>query len=152
MRQPVDHAAKQNPTSRRAMVTPLKTIRGLGSSHEGTKHFIRQRLTAVANAVLLVVLAFVAVALSGRTYPEALALVGSPYVAVPLALAFLSVAIHMKLGLQVVIEDYVHADGARVALLALNMFFAVAVAAAALYAIVRIMLASLVAVGIDVAA
>ena len=148
MRQPIDHAGKQTPTDRRAFTTPLKTIRGLGSSHAGTEHFIRQRLTALANAILLIALAFVAVALSGRSYPEAIALVGSPWVAVPLALAFVSVCVHLKLGVQVIIEDYIHADGMRVLLLVLNTFFAIAVGAAALYAIVRIMLASLAATAV----
>lgn len=123
--------------------TALKTIRGLGSAKEGTEHFIRQRVTALANAVLLTVLAFVAVALSGKSYGEAVALVGSPWLAIPLGLAFVSVAIHMRLGLQVIIEDYMHADTARMGLLILNAFFAVAVAGAALFAIVRITLASL---------
>lgn len=124
--------------------TPLKTVRYLGASREGTGHFINQRLTAAANAILLTVLAVVAVALSGRTYPQAVALVGSPWVAVPLALAIVSVCIHLRIGLQVIIEDYVHGDGARVLLLILNTFFAVAVGAVALFAIVRIMLAALV--------
>ncbi|MCF3935902.1 succinate dehydrogenase, hydrophobic membrane anchor protein [Acuticoccus sp. M5D2P5] len=125
--------------------TPLKRIRGLGTAREGTEHFIRQRLTGLANAILVVVLAVIGIALSGKTYPEAVEMVGSVWVAVPLALAFISVAIHMKLGVQVVIEDYIQNEGARVLLSLLNTFFAVAVAAAALFAIVRIMLAALAA-------
>ncbi|WP_108662313.1 succinate dehydrogenase, hydrophobic membrane anchor protein [Acuticoccus kandeliae] len=140
MRHPLGHGAAD-----KRFNTPLKTIRGLGTAHEGTEHFIRQRLTAVANAILVIVLAIVAIALSGKTYPEAVAMVGSPWVAVPLALAFISVAIHMKIGVQVVIEDYVHNDGAKVLLALLNTFFAVAVVATALFAIVRIMLAALAA-------
>lgn len=130
--------------------TALKTIRGLGSARAGTEVFIRQRLTALANAVLVVVLAVVAIMLSGRTYPEAVAFVGSPWVAVPLALAIVSVAIHFRIGIQVVVEDYVHGEGAKIAILLLNTFFAVAIAATALFAIVRIMLAALTAVGVGV--
>lgn len=126
--------------------TPLKSIRHYGSARAGTEHFMRQRLTAVANAVLVVVLCVVAIMLSGRSYPDAVALVGSTWVAVPLGLAIVSVCIHLKLGVQVVIEDYIHADGARIILLATNTFFAVAVAATALFAIVRIVLAALTAV------
>jgi succinate dehydrogenase / fumarate reductase membrane anchor subunit len=139
MRQPVDHAAKQNPTTHRAMVTPLKTIRGLGAAHGGTDHFIRQRLTAIANGVLILFLVFVAIALSGRTYSEAVALVGAPWVAIPLALAIVSVCLHLKLGLQVIIEDYIHADGVRILLLILTTFFCLAVAATGLYAVLRIL-------------
>ena len=118
--------------------TKLKTVRHLGSARSGTEHFVQQRLTAFANFFLVLVLAVVAIALSGRDYQSAVALVGSPWVAVPLALAVVSVAIHLKLGLQVVIEDYIHAEGLRIAMTALSTFFAVAVAGLALFAIVRI--------------
>jgi succinate dehydrogenase / fumarate reductase membrane anchor subunit len=147
MRQPVSHSSEQNPTTHRAMVTPLKTIRGLGTAHSGTEHFIRQRLTAIANGILLLVLTVVAVALTGRSYPEAVALVGSPWVAIPLALAFVSVCLHLKLGLQVIIEDYIHADGVRILLLVLTVFFCLAVAATGIYAVVRIMFANVAGVG-----
>ena len=96
MRRPVD----LDGTGHRGQRTALKTIRGLGSAQSGTDHFIKQRLTAIANAVLVVVLAIAAIALTGKPYAEAIAFVGSPWVAVPLALAVISVAIHMKLGIQ----------------------------------------------------
>lgn len=139
MRRPVD----LDGTGHRGQRTALKTIRGLGSAKSGTDHFIKQRLTALANTVLVVVLAVVAIALTGKPYAEAVAFVGSPWVAVPLALAVISVAIHMKLGVQAVIEDYIHADGARILLSFANIFFAVAISGAALFAIVKIMLAAL---------
>ena len=120
--------------------TPLKTIRHLGSARAGTEHFIQSRITGVANLVLIVVLAVVAICLSGRDYASAVALVGSPWVAVPLALAIISVAIHMKLGVQNIIEDYVH-GAAGIVLMLLTTFFSVAIAASALFAIVKIMLA-----------
>lgn len=125
--------------------TALKSVRHLGSAREGTEHFIRQRLTALANAVLVLVLAFVAIALSGKPYADAVAMVGSVWVAVPLSLAIISVCVHLKLGLQIVIEDYVSDEGPRILLLALNMFFATVIGAVALFAIVKILLASLVA-------
>ena len=139
MRRPVD----LDGTGHRGQRTALKTIRGLGSAQTGTEHFIKQRITGLANAVLVVVLAAVAIGLTEKTYAEAIAFVGSPWVAVPLALAIISVAIHMKLGVQVVIEDYIHADLARIVLILANTFFAVAIAAVALFAIVKIMLAAL---------
>jgi succinate dehydrogenase / fumarate reductase membrane anchor subunit len=71
------------------------------------------------------------------------AFVGSPWVAIPLALAVISVCVHFKLGVQVVVEDYIHSDALRIVLLVLNTFFAAAVGAVALFSIVRIMLASL---------
>ncbi|MBJ3775253.1 succinate dehydrogenase, hydrophobic membrane anchor protein [Acuticoccus mangrovi] len=122
--------------------TSLKTIRGLGSARSGTEHFIQQRFTALANFVLVIVLAFVAIAMSGRSYTEAVALIGSPWVAVPLALAIISVCLHMKIGVQVVVEDYVHGL-AGLTLLILNAVFAALVGGAALFAVVKILLAAL---------
>ena len=139
MRRPVD----LDGTGRRGQRTALKTIRGLGSAKSGTEDFLKQRLTGLANAVLVVVLAFVAIGLTEKPYAEAVAFVGSPWVAVPLALAVISVAIHMKIGVQVVIEDYIHGDLARILLVLGNIFFAVAITAVALFAIVKIMLAAL---------
>lgn len=143
MRRPVENDG----SGYRGQRTALKTIRSLGSARSGTEHFIRQRLTAVANAILVIVLAWVAIALSGKPYAEAVAYVGSAWVAVPLALAFISVCVHLKLGLQVVIEDYVHADGVRVLLLLANTFFAALIGAAALYAIIRITFAAVAGTG-----
>ncbi|MEM7694654.1 MAG: succinate dehydrogenase, hydrophobic membrane anchor protein [Pseudomonadota bacterium] len=128
----------------RGQKTALKTIRGLGTARSGTEHFIKQRVTALANALLLVALGVVAIGLSGRTYPEAIAFVGSPFVAIPLALAILSVAIHLRLGIQVIIEDYIHADGAKFLLLTANTFFAIAVAGVGLYAIAAILFQSVI--------
>lgn len=143
MRSPVDQEdAAGHGGGRR---TALKRVRYLGSARAGTEHFIQQRVTGVANLVLVIVLAVVAIALSGKGYAEAVAFVGQPWVAVPLALAIVSVCVHMRIGVQVIVEDYVTGDGARVLLLLLNRFFAVVVAAVALYSIVRIMLAALAA-------
>lgn len=141
MRSPVDHLGASLRSGDR---TALKSVRYLGSAKEGTGHFIKQRLTALANFVLVIFLAVIAILLSGRTYPEAVALLSSLWVAVPLALAIISVSMHLKIGLQVVIEDYVSSDGPRIALIALNMFFCILVGAAGLFALVKISLASLI--------
>jgi len=122
--------------------TALKKVRHLGSARGGTDHFIQQRVTAAANFVLVIVLAVVAIALSGKSYEEAVELVGSPWVAVPLALAIVSVCIHLRLGIQVVVEDYIHGEAARITLLLLNTFFAVAVASLGLFAVARIVFAA----------
>jgi len=122
--------------------TALKKVRYLGASGNGTDHFIRQRVTAAANLILVLVLAGVAIALSGRSYEEAVELVGSPWVAIPLALAFVSVCAHLRLGLQSVIEDYIHAEEWRIVLLTLLTFFVIGIGGLALFAIVRVVFAA----------
>jgi succinate dehydrogenase / fumarate reductase, membrane anchor subunit len=120
------------------MRTPLARVRGLGSAREGTGHFWLQRLTAVSNVPLILFLIGLLIALNGADYATVRSALGNPFVALMLALAFVSVLNHMRLGMQVIIEDYVHADGARIALVMLNVFFAAAVGVAATYALVRL--------------
>jgi len=122
------------------MRTPLARVRGLGTAREGTGHFWLQRLTAVSNVPLILFLIGLLVALNGADHARVRGALGNPFVALMLALAFLSVLNHMRLGMQVIIEDYVHADGARIALIMLNVFFAAAVGAAAIYALVKLAL------------
>lgn len=119
------------------MRTPLGQVRGLGSAKSGTGHFWKQRLTGMSNLVLSFFFVGLVIALVGKDHATAVATIGHPLVAVPLLLFFLSVALHMKIGMQVIIEDYVH-GGAKVVLIALNTFFAVAVGAAAAFAILKI--------------
>jgi succinate dehydrogenase / fumarate reductase, membrane anchor subunit len=87
-------------------------------------------------------LAFVAIVAlcAGRPYPDAVRLIGSPLVAIILILAVLSVANHMRIGMQVVIEDYVHDKALKVVALTANNFYAVVVGVACLYAILRVSL------------
>ena len=76
--------------------------------------------------------------LASRDYAGALALVANPLVAIVLMAFILSACVHMRLGMQVIIEDYVHAEGAKIALLMANTFFSVLMGLASIYAILRI--------------
>jgi succinate dehydrogenase membrane anchor subunit len=118
--------------------TPLARVRGLGSARSGTEHFWRQRLTAVANIPLTIAFVLIVVSLLGRNHAAAQQILGSPLVAIVILLFIGSVTYHMRIGMQVVIEDYVHGEIARLSLLMLNTFFTVVVGLTAAYAIFKL--------------
>jgi succinate dehydrogenase / fumarate reductase, membrane anchor subunit len=124
----------------RDMRTPLARVRGLGASGGGTEHFWHHRLTALANIPLA--LAFIAIAanLVDKSHGEALALLGKPWIALILALFAISITTHMRMGLQIVIEDYVPGKGARLAALIANSTFSILVAAVCLFSLLKIAL------------
>ena len=120
------------------MRTPLKTVRRLGSARGGTDHFWTQRLTAVANLLLVGVIVLIGVKLAGADHATVAAALARPMFALPIMLFVLSAAIHMRIGMQVIIEDYVRGEGAKIALLMLNTFFAVFVGAASIFALLKL--------------
>ena len=120
------------------MVTPLRRVRHLGAAHDGTVSFWRQRLTAAANLPLVIAFIILIATLVGRPYGEVLAVLSSPLIALLLILMILSISIHMRIGMQVIIEDYLHGEGLKVAAIAANTFFVVAVAAVSIFAILKL--------------
>jgi succinate dehydrogenase / fumarate reductase, membrane anchor subunit len=118
--------------------TPLARVRGLGSAKTGTGHFWHQRLTAVANVPLTIAFVLIVFALLGRNHAAAQQILGTPLVAIVMLLFIGSITYHMRIGMQVIIEDYVHEETAKLALIMLNTFFAVAVALASAYAIFKL--------------
>jgi succinate dehydrogenase membrane anchor subunit len=118
--------------------TPLSRVRGLGSARAGTEHFWRQRLTAVANVPLTIAFVIIAISLLGRNHAAVVQILGSPLVAVVMLLFIASICTHMRIGMQVIIEDYVHDDGTKLFLLMANTFFTAAVGLASAFAILML--------------
>lgn len=120
--------------------TPLAKVRGLGSAKEGTDHFWRQRVTAVSNLILVIWMLVVLVQVGGADYATVKSALAQPFNAIAIALLVISTSIHMRLGMQVIIEDYVRSDGRKMLALMLNTFFTIAVALTSLFAILKLSL------------
>ena len=120
------------------MRTPLGKVRGLGSAREGTGHFWRQRLTAVANVPLILFFIGFLISINGADYATVRAGFANPFVSLMFALVLFSALYHMRLGMQVIIEDYIHGEGTKLALIMLNTFFAILVGAACAYALIKL--------------
>ena len=118
--------------------TPLGRVRGLGSAKSGTAHFWQQRATAVAGVPLVLFLIWLAVNLAGADYATARSLLSHPAVTIVLALSFFVILKHMRLGMQVIIEDYVHVESWKMIVLLANSVFTYVVGAGALYALARL--------------
>ena len=120
------------------MRTPLGRVRGYGSAKSGTDDFIRQRLTAIANIPLTIGAVLIVTSVIGRNHAAVAQILGSTPVAIVMLLFFISVFYHMRIGMQAIIEDYVHEERAKYALLILNTFFTIAVGFSSIYAILKL--------------
>ena len=128
----------QNSPHTPSMRTPLGRVRNLGASHSGTGDFWRQRLTAVAMTLLIVPVIVVVLMLLGRNQAGAAQILGSMPIAIILLLFIVASAWHMKIGMQVVIEDYIHNEKLKLASIMANNFFTIVVALASIYAILKL--------------
>jgi succinate dehydrogenase / fumarate reductase membrane anchor subunit len=118
--------------------TPLARVRGLGAARSGTGHFWLQRLTAMANIPLTIAAVTIMITLLGRNQPAAAQILGSMPVAVIMLLFIGSIMIHMRIGMQVIIEDYVHGETAKLALIVANTFFVLIVGMISAYGILKL--------------
>ena len=128
----------QNSPPVKSMRTPLSRVRALGASHTGTGDFWRQRLTAVAMVLLIIPVLVVIMMLIGSNQAGAKLVLGSLPVAIILILFIIASTWHMKIGMQVVIEDYIHNEKLKLASVMANNFFCFVVALASIYAIFKL--------------
>ncbi|MBM6593553.1 succinate dehydrogenase, hydrophobic membrane anchor protein [Microvirga pudoricolor] len=127
--------------TRVSMRTPLARVKGLGASGHGVEHWWLHRLTAVSNVPLVIAFVIIVAALAASpSYEGAVSVVSHPLVAIILILALISVTNHMRLGMQIVVEDYIHHKGQKIALTMLNNFYSVIIAVAGIFAILKISL------------
>ncbi len=118
--------------------TDLGKVRGLGSAKEGVAHWWAQRLTAIALVPLVLWFVSQVVGLAGADLAAVRAWIASPVVAVLLVLLLGTTFHHAQLGLQVVIEDYVHGEACKVASIIIVKFLSVALAAAGIFSVLKI--------------
>ncbi len=122
--------------------TPLARVRGLGSARDGTKHWWFQRLTAIALVPLSLWLVASLIANIDANYAEVVAWVRSPAVTALLLMVVMFVFYHAQLGLQVVIEDYVHLESAKIAMLVLVKITVLILALLSATAVIRVAVGS----------
>ncbi len=120
------------------MRTPFSRVTHFGSTRSGTSHFFAQRLTALANIPLILFLIGLIVALMGKDQATIATAFANPIVSGLMVLMIVSVAWHMKLGMQVIIEDYVHNEGLKLLCVIGNIFFSLAVAGIAIASVLKL--------------
>ena len=120
--------------------TPLARATGLGSARSGTEHFWHQRTSAVALIPLSIWFVVSGLSLVGANLAEVLVFLGEPLNAILMFLFLFAALYHMALGLQVIIEDYVHGERLKWLCLMLNRYFALGVGFAAGFSLLKIAL------------
>ena len=118
--------------------TPLHKVQGMGASHSGTGHFWRERVTAAALIPLSLWFGYVMLGLAGTNEVTMVQYLAHPWNALLMAAFAATSVYHMSLGLQVVIDDYVHASGKKIMLLLLVRFVTIAIISTCLFALIRI--------------
>jgi succinate dehydrogenase / fumarate reductase membrane anchor subunit len=122
----------------KTMETPLHKVEGLGASHSGTGHFWRERVTAAALIPLSLWFLYAVLGLAGASEVACIYFLHQPWNALLMA-AFAVISLyHMSLGLQVVIDDYIHTPGMKIALILLVRFIVIATGSTCLFALIRI--------------
>jgi succinate dehydrogenase / fumarate reductase membrane anchor subunit len=120
------------------METPIGRVRGLGSARSGAHHWWLERLTSISTLLLFVWFVVSLLRMPSLDYQSVAEWLAEPLVAVPMLLLIVSTFWHLKLGLQVVIEDYVHEEGMKFFSVTVLNFFAIALGALAFFSVLKI--------------
>jgi succinate dehydrogenase membrane anchor subunit len=123
-----------------SMRTPLKNVRSLGSAKEGTAHWWHQKVTAVALIPLFVIALAYVISLVGADYDQVVYILSLPFTSLILLLLIGTLFYHLKLGMQVVIEDYIPKESTKIVCLMLNSFFCAIVGLASALAVLKLAL------------
>ncbi|AKK20561.1 succinate dehydrogenase, hydrophobic membrane anchor protein [Candidatus Liberibacter africanus] len=120
------------------MRSGLGKVRGMGSAKDGTGHFLKQRFTAVANIPFIVFFIVFFVKNGNSSYENIVSVISNVFIASFMGLGIISIAVHMQLGMQVIIEDYIHSRPLKVMFLFMNSFFVFFLIAFSLVSILKI--------------
>lgn len=120
------------------LVTPLNRVLGLGSAKDGVEHWWAQRLSAVALALLGLWLVFAFLGLADLRYATVVGWLQAPLTSILMLLTLLTLGYHSHLGVQVVIEDYVHATGLKMSALIVSTFVHIGVVVAGVFAVLKV--------------
>jgi len=120
------------------MRTPLGKVRGLGSAKDGTDTFWKQRITALAFIPLVIFFVVFLIAHAGAPYEEVVASLSNPFIAVLLGLMLIAGLVHMRIGMQEIIDDYVHGEKTKFLAVMANTFFTITIGALCLFAVLKL--------------
>ena len=118
--------------------TPLARVRGRGAARSGTHDFWVQRVTSVASVPLTIMAIIIVISLLGRNQAAAAQILGSPLVAIIMVLFVICNVVHMRIGMRVIIEDYVHDDNGKLGLLIANTCFCWVIGLISVYALLKL--------------
>ncbi|MFD1746414.1 succinate dehydrogenase, hydrophobic membrane anchor protein [Rhizobium helianthi] len=120
------------------MRTPLGKVRGLGSAKSGTDHFWKVRTTSLALVPLMLFYVVFLIMYAGKPYADVVSALSNPFIATINALTIIAGIVHMKLGMEEIIQDYIHTETTKFALLVLNSFFSLLAGGLCLFAALKI--------------
>jgi succinate dehydrogenase / fumarate reductase membrane anchor subunit len=118
--------------------TGIGRVRGLGSARSGSHHWLIQRMTALGNLILVLWFIVSLLLLPGHDHGAIIAWLASPIAAVPMILLIVSVFWHLRIGMQVMLEDYVHSEPLRILSIVLLNIYAIGGAALGIFSVARI--------------